>query len=203
MAETLKDMVENQIVARGVADERVLNAMLNIDRADFVLEEDKPFAYGDNPLPLMDGQTISQPYIVALMTEALSLKGDETVLEIGTGSGYQTAILAYLAGKVVSVERLKSLHEFAKKNLQKYNFGNVELILGDGKEVDLKKKFDRIIVTAAAKNLPQNLFHQLKESGIMVIPIEQGFYQVLYKIKKSKGKPEFRQLCPVRFVPLV
>ncbi len=196
-------MVEQQIVARGIADKRVLDAMLKIDRADFVLEEDKIFAYGDNPLPLMDGQTISQPYIVALMTEALSLQGDETVLEIGTGSGYQTAILAYLAEKVVSVERLKSLHEFAKKNLEKYGFDNLELILGDGKEIDFGEKFDRIIVTAAAENLPENLFNMLKESGIMVIPIEQGFYQVLYKIVKNKGEPQFRQLCPVRFVPLV
>ncbi len=203
MAYSLKEMVENQIVKRGVKSPKVIEAMLEIDRADFVMPEDKNFAYQDSPLPLIDGQTISQPYIVALMTEALEIDKDCRVLEIGTGSGYQTAILGYLAKEVVSIERLEPLHNLAKKNLAKYTFDNVKLLQGDGKSVEFDKKFDRIIVTAAAINFPEKLFNNLKEEGIMVIPIEQGFYQVLYKIRKQKGRPEFKQLCHVRFVPLV
>ncbi len=200
---SLKEMVENQIVKRGVKDPKVIRAMLEIDRADFVMPEDINFAYQDSPLPLLDGQTISQPYIVALMTEALEVKKDCRVLEIGTGSGYQTAILGYLAKEVVSIERLESLYNLAKKNLEKYSFNNIKLIHGDGKNIEFEDKFDRIMVTAAAMSFPEKLFDNLKEEGIMVIPIEQGFYQVLYKIKKKEGKPEFRQLCHVRFVPLV
>ena len=203
MAYSLKEMVENQIVKRGVKSPKVIEAMLKIDRADFVMPEDKNFAYQDSPLPLIDGQTISQPYIVALMTEALEVDKDCRVLEIGTGSGYQTAILGYLAKEVVSIERLEPLHNLAKKNLAKYIFDNVKLLQGDGKSVEFDKKFDRIMVTAAAMNFPEKLFNNLKEEGIMVIPIEQGFYQVLYKIRKQKGRPEFKQLCHVRFVPLV
>lgn len=200
---SLKEMVESQIVKRGVKDPKVIKAMLEIDRADFVMPEDINFAYQDSPLPLLDGQTISQPYIVALMTEALEVNKDCRVLEIGTGSGYQTAILGYLAKEVVSMERLESLYNLAKKNLEKYSFNNVNLIHGDGKNIEFEDKFDRIMVTAAAMSFPEKLFNNLKEKGIMVIPIEQGFYQVLYKIKKKEGKPEFRQLCHVRFVPLV
>ncbi len=200
---SLKEMVENQIVKRGVKDPNVIKAMLEIDRGDFVMPEDINFAYQDSPLPLLDGQTISQPYIVALMTEALEVNKDCRVLEIGTGSGYQTAILGYLAKEVVSIERLESLYNLAKKNLEKYSFNNVKLIHGDGKNIEFEDKFDRIMVTAAAMSFPEKLFNNLKEEGIMVIPIEQGFYQVLYKIKKKEGKPGFRQLCHVRFVPLV
>ncbi len=200
---SLKEMVENQIVKRGVKDPNVIKAMLEIDRGDFVMPEDINFAYQDSPLPLLDGQTISQPYIVALMTEALEVNKDCRVLEIGTGSGYQTAILGYLAKEVVSIERLESLYNLAKKNLEKYSFNNVKLIHGDGKNIEFEDKFDRIMVTAAAMSFPEKLFNNLKEEGIMVIPIEQGFYQVLYKIKKKEGKPDFRQLCHVRFVPLV
>ncbi len=200
---SLKEMVENQIVKRGVKDPNVIKAMLEIDRGDFVMPEDVNFAYQDSPLPLLDGQTISQPYIVALMTEALKVNKDCRVLEIGTGSGYQTAILAYLAKEVVSIERLESLYNLAKKNLDKYSFDNIKLLIGDGKNVKFEEKFDRIMVTAAAMSFPEKLFDNLKEEGIMVIPIEQGFYQVLYKIKKKEGKPEFRQLCHVRFVPLL
>ncbi len=203
MATSLNEMVETQIKARGIKNQKILNAMLKIDRADFVMPDDVNFAYHDTPLSLIDGQTISQPYIVALMTDALELKRDCSVLEIGTGSGYQTAILAILAENVVSVERLESLHNLAKRNLSKYSFKNVKLILGDGKNINFENKFDRIIVTAAADNFPDKLFGNLKEKGIMVIPIEQGFYQILYKIRKIKGKPEFNKICHVRFVPLV
>ncbi len=203
MAKSLKEMIESQIIARGVKAPAVLNAMLKIDRADFVPESEKKYAYSDSPLPIGENQTISQPYIVALMTESLGLDGNCKVLEIGTGSGYQTAILAAIAKEVVSVERVKSLLEKALKNLEKYNFNNVKLILGDGKEIVFPEKFDRIIITAAASEFPQKIFDNLKEGGIMVAPIEQGFYQVLYQIKKEEGKPVFRELCPVRFVPLI
>lgn len=200
---SLKNMIDSQIIKRGIRDKRVVEAMLKIDRADFVLPEDRDFAYSDSPLSLMDGQTISQPYIVALMTEALELNPEDRVLEIGTGSGYQTAILAYLSKSVVSIERIYSLHLFAQENLKKYKLNNIELIYGDGKEIVFKEKFDKIMITAAAKTFPEKIFENLKEGGIMVAPIEQGFYQVLYKITKREGKPEFRQLCHVRFVPLV
>ncbi len=203
MAYSLKEMVENQIIARGVNNPDVVEAMLKIDRVDFVMPEDINFAYHDTPLSLIDGQTISQPYIVALMTDALNVDKECSVLEIGTGSGYQTAILAYLAKNVVSVERLESLFNLANKNLEKYSFENIKLIRGDGKNMEFKEKFDRIEVTAAAETFPEKLFENLKEGGTMVVPVEQGFYQVLYKIRKIKGKPEFRQLCHVRFVPLV
>ncbi len=200
---SLKNMIDSQIIKRGIRDKRVVEAMLKIDRADFVLPEDRDFAYSDSPLSLMDGQTISQPYIVALMTEALELNPEDRVLEIGTGSGYQTAILAYLSKSVVSIERIYSLHLFAQENLKKYKLNNIELIYGDGKEIVFKEKFDKIMITAAAKTFPEKIFENLKEGGIMVAPIEQGFYQVLYKVIKREGKPEFRQLCHVRFVPLV
>ena len=200
---SLKNMIDSQIIKRGIRDKRVIEAMLKIDRADFVLPEDRDFAYSDSPLPLMEGQTISQPYIVALMTESLELNPEDNVLEIGTGSGYQTAILAYLSKSVVSIERIYSLHLFAQENLKKYNLNNIEIIHGDGKELIFEQKFDKIIITAAAKTFPEKIFENLKEGGIMVAPIEQGFYQVLYKVIKREGKPDFRQLCHVRFVPLV
>ena len=203
MAYSLREMVENQIIARGVKEHKVIEAMLKIDRADFVMPEDVQFAYQDNPLPLLDGQTISQPYIVALMTEALDIDKECNVLEIGTGSGYQTAVLACLAKEVVSIERLESLHNLAKRNLEKYRFKNISLVLGDGKNYKLGRKFDRIMVTAAAETFPEELFESLEDGATMVVPVEQGFYQVLYRIKKIKGQPEFKQLCYVRFVPLV
>ncbi len=203
MAHSLEEMIKTQIVSRGIKDKKVLKAMLQIDRADFVLEEDIPFAYSDTPLPLLKGQTISQPYIVALMTESLDLDSRSVVLEIGTGSGYQTAIIASIARRVYSIERLSPILDLACKNLSKHNFKNVNLILADGKNPPLNLKVDRIMVTAAAKNFPEGLFEKLKEGGKMVIPIEKGFIQVLYKIIKKGGKPEFYELCPVRFVPLV
>ncbi|NOY24215.1 MAG: protein-L-isoaspartate(D-aspartate) O-methyltransferase, partial [Acidobacteria bacterium] len=160
--------------------------------------------YEDQPLPLKLGQTISQPYIVALMTEQLNLKPGHSVLEIGTGSGYQTAILALLSLSVVSIECISALHETAKRSLAQYNFTNLTLIHGDGKMGwETLAPYDRIIVTAAPSNLPLPLFNQLVEGGILVVPIGEAGYQTLLKITKTNGSPVKKPICGVRFVPLV
>jgi len=197
-------MVETQIKARGIKDERVLKAMLKVPRHLFVDEALRDQAYGDFPLPIGEGQTISQPYIVALMTEALELKGNERVLEIGTGSGYQTAILAELALWVYTIERFPTLLERAKKVLKELGYKNISFKLDDGtlgwKEV---APFDAIIVTAASPDIPSPLVEQLAEGGKMVIPIGDEFSQTLIKGVKKGGKLHTKALEPVRFVKLV
>jgi protein-L-isoaspartate(D-aspartate) O-methyltransferase len=197
-------MVETQIKARGIKDERVLKAMLKVPRHLFVDEALRDQAYGDFPLPIGEGQTISQPYIVALMTEALELKGIERVLEIGTGSGYQTAILAELALWVYTIERFPTLLERAKKVLKELGYKNISFKLDDGtlgwKEA---APFDAIIVTAASPDIPPPLVEQLAEGGRMVIPIGDEFSQTLIKGVKKGGKLHTKALEPVRFVKLV
>jgi protein-L-isoaspartate(D-aspartate) O-methyltransferase len=197
-------MVETQIKARGLKDERVLKAMLKVPRHLFVDEALRDQAYGDFPLPIGEGQTISQPYIVALMTEALELKGIERVLEIGTGSGYQTAILAELALWVYTIERFPTLLERAKKVLKELGYKNISFKLDDGtlgwKEA---ATFDAIIVTAASPDIPPPLVEQLAEGGRMVIPIGDEFSQTLIKGVKKGGKLHTKALEPVRFVKLV
>jgi protein-L-isoaspartate(D-aspartate) O-methyltransferase len=197
-------MVETQIKARGIKDERVLKAMLKVPRHLFVDEALRDQAYGDFPLPIGEGQTISQPYIVALMTEALELKGIERVLEIGTGSGYQTAILAELALWVYTIERFSTLLERAKKVLKELGYKNISFKLDDGtlgwKEA---APFDAIIVTAASPDIPPPLVEQLAEGGRMVIPIGDEFSQTLIKGVKKGGKLHTKALEPVRFVKLV
>lgn len=197
-------MVETQIKARGIKDERVLKAMLKVPRHLFVDEALRDQAYGDFPLPIGEGQTISQPYIVALMTEALELKGNERVLEIGTGSGYQTAILAELALWVYTIERFQALLERAKKVLKELGYKNISFKLDDGtlgwKEA---APFDAIIVTAASPDIPPPLVEQLAEGGRMVIPIGDEFSQTLIKGVKKGGKLHTKALEPVRFVKLV
>jgi len=197
-------MVETQIKARGIKDERVLKAMLKVPRHLFVDEALRDQAYGDFPLPIGEGQTISQPYIVALMTEALELKGNERVLEIGTGSGYQTAILAELALWVYTIERFPTLLERAKKVLNELGYKNISFKLDDGtlgwKEA---APFDAIIVTAASPDIPPPLVEQLAEGGRMVIPIGDEFSQTLIKGGKKGGKLHTKALEPVRFVKLV
>ena len=197
-------MVETQIKARGIKDERVLKAMLKVPRHLFVDEALRDQAYGDFPLPIGEGQTISQPYIVALMTEALELKGNERVLEIGTGSGYQTAILAELALWVYTIERFQALLERAKKVLKELGYKNISFKLDDGtlgwKEA---APFDAIIVTAASPDIPLPLVEQLAEGGRMVIPIGDEFSQTLIKGVKKGGKLHTKALEPVRFVKLV
>jgi len=197
-------MVETQIKARGLKDERVIKAMLKVPRHLFVDEALRDQAYGDFPLPIGEGQTISQPYIVALMTEALELKGNERVLEIGTGSGYQTAILAELALWVYTIERFPTLLERAKKVLNELGYKNISFKLDDGtlgwKEAS---PFDAIIVTAASPDIPPPLVEQLAEGGRMVIPVGDEFSQTLIKGVKRRGKLHTKALEPVRFVKLV
>ncbi|MCD6213751.1 MAG: protein-L-isoaspartate(D-aspartate) O-methyltransferase [Candidatus Desulfofervidus sp.] len=198
-------MVRDQIEARGIKDKRLLNVMRKIPRHLFVEEALREQAYNDYPLPIGEGQTISQPYIVALMTEALELKGQEKVLEIGTGCGYQTAILAELAQSVFTIERLPTLMQRAKAILDSLGYFNVAYKTGNGTlgwpEV---APFQGIIVTAAAPEIPQPYVEQLEPGGKMVIPLGDKFSQVLYKIiKLPDGRIKKQYLCGCRFVPLV
>jgi protein-L-isoaspartate(D-aspartate) O-methyltransferase len=197
-----ENMVETQIKARGVKDQRVLSAMLKVERHLFVPKEYQTSAYSDQPLPIGEGQTISQPYIVALMTELLELKGGEKVLEIGTGSGYQAGVLAELVSEVYSIEIIETLANSAKNLLLNLGYKNINVKAGDGylgwPEV---APFDAIIVTAAPDHIPKPLLEQLKEGGRMVIPV--GTYsQELKKIIKRAGKIETTGVIPVIFVPM-
>jgi len=195
-------MVETQIKARGVRDPRVLSALLKVERHRFVPEEFQSSAYSDQPLPIGEGQTISQPYMVALMTELLELKGNERVLEIGTGSGYQAAILAELAKEVYSIEIVESLANSAKKLLFDLGYKNIQVKVGDGYlGWPEASPFDAIIVTCAPDHIPKPLVDQLKEGGRMVIPV--GTYsQEIKKIVKRSGKIETTDVLPVIFVPM-
>ena len=200
---TLRErMVQTQIKARGVKDPRVLSAMAKVERHVFVPKELQSSAYADYPLPIGEGQTISQPYIVAFMTELLDLKGTEKVLEIGTGSGYQAAILAELAQEVYTIEIIESLGVSAQKLLQALGYRNIRVKVGDGyagwPEV---APFDAIIVTCAPDHIPQPLVEQLREGGRMVVPVG-GYSQALRKIVKKTGKVESTDVLPVIFVPM-
>lgn len=197
-----KLMVETQIKSKGIKDNKVLAAMLKVPRHEFIPGQLHDQAYADYPLPIGHEQTISQPYIVALMTELLELKGNEKVLEIGTGSGYQAAILAEIAKKVISMERIDALTENCKKILSKYK--NIKLVVGDGtKGYPKEAPYDAIIVTAAAERIPEALIDQLNENGILVIPVGDFLYQKLLQIKKTKDKLTEKHICDVRFVPLI
>lgn len=200
-----KRMVEEQIKARGIKDERVLEAMMKVPRHLFVDESLRARAYVDSPLPIKEEQTISQPYIVALMTEALELKGNEKVLEIGTGSGYQLAILAELAKEVYSIERIATLANEAEKRLLSMGYKNIFIRVGDG-TLGWKEKapFDAIIVTAAAPDVPEPLVEQLAVGGRLVIPVGGEYTQDLLKITKiSPTKTRTQSLGGVRFVKLI
>ena len=198
-------MVERQLAARGIKDERVLAAMGKVPRHEFVPKSHRAQAYDDHALPIGQGQTISQPYIVAFMTEAIGPRRGQRVLEVGTGSGYQAAILAELVGEVYTVELLPELAESAKKRLERLGYRNVHVKAGDGYlGWPDKGPFDAVVVTCGAREVPRPLFEQLKEGGKMVIPVgEAGRMQTLRIITKgSDGKREVRDLLPVRFVPL-
>lgn len=189
---------------KGIRDPRVLSAMEKVPRHLFVLPEYLPWAYDDRPLPIGLGQTISQPYIVALSTEALELSGEEKVLEIGTGSGYQTAILAELAKEVFTVERLPELSWEARERLRKLGYRNVHFRIGDGtRGWPEEAPFSAILVTAAAPKVPQSLLAQLSEGGRLVIPVGGRFHQDLWLVRKEGGRPVYEHLCPVSFVPLI
>ncbi|MEK6646737.1 MAG: protein-L-isoaspartate(D-aspartate) O-methyltransferase [Candidatus Firestonebacteria bacterium] len=197
-------MVKEQIENRGNCNPRVLSAMRKVPRHLFVEDKFVQSAYDDNPLPIGENQTISQPYIVALMTDKLELTEKETVLEIGTGSGYQTAILAELSEHVYSIERFEKLHKKAKHILELLNYNNIILNTGDGTEgLQEFAPFDRIIVTAFAPEIPQTLIDQLKDNGKMVIPVGESFSQTLMLIIKNNGKIEQQSICGCVFVPLV
>jgi protein-L-isoaspartate(D-aspartate) O-methyltransferase len=197
-------MVQRQLVARGITDERVLEAMSRVPREFFVPAMEKYAAYSDRALPIECGQTISQPYMVALMTELLELKGTEHVLEIGTGSGYQTAILAELAHDVVSVERHAELSQSAADTLTSLGYSNVRLVVGDGTEgFAPAAPYDAIVVTAAAAECPPALLQQLSEDGVLVIPIGPAMHQDLQRIRKRDLGIAVETYVPCRFVPLI
>jgi len=198
-----KKMVEEQIMRRGISDKGVLEAMGTVERHRFVARQQEKFAYEDYPLPIGHGQTISQPYIVAYMTEAAQLKGDDKVLEIGTGSGYQAAMLCEIAKEVYSIEIVKPLADSANELLKKLGYDNIYVKHGDGYAGwPQHAPFDVIIVTAAPPEIPQKLVEQLKVGGRMVIPVG-SFFQELYLVTKTKSGVEKKQLLPVRFVPMV
>lgn len=199
-----REMVESQLAARGIGSQKVLAAMGRIPREHFVPTSLQDRAYEDCALPIDCDQTISQPYIVALMTDALELTGSEKVLEIGTGSGYQAAVLAELVTDVVTLERHSDLTIDAVQRLSSLGYKNIEFAVNDGTAGWPKRApYDRIIVTAAADEVPPKLFAQLREGGLMVIPLKQGATQVLTQIRKVEGRPQAKALCQCAFVPLV
>jgi protein-L-isoaspartate(D-aspartate) O-methyltransferase len=198
----LADFLERE----GIRDRRVLEAIARLDRADFVPELSRSAASQDRPLPIGHGQTISQPYVVALMSQALALQGNERVLEVGTGSGYQTAVLALLCGEVYSVEIVPSLAESASRLLGRLGFENVHLRQGDGSlGWPEEAPFDAIIGTAAPESVPPKLLGQLKPGGRMVMPVgpQEGAQELLRITRGREGElPRVEHLLPVRFVPM-
>lgn len=196
--------MENQIKTRGVTDERVLEALRKVPRHEFIQENHQSEAYADHPLPIGSGQTISQPYIVALMTEQLELKDDEKVLEIGTGSGYQAAILAELVREVHSVERVSELAEKARENLRRLGIKNVSVHIGDGTLGWLEEApYDAIIITAGTPVMPEGLADQLSDGGRLVAPVGSRWRQMLELWIKREGEIEKIEVLPVVFVPLI
>jgi len=196
-------MVQQQLKAHGIKDERVLAAMAKVPREEFVPPESRGASYADGPLPIGYGQTISQPYIVAFMTEQLRLKPSDRVLEIGTGSGYQTAILAELVPEVYTIEIVEPLAKNAEATLQRRGYKNVHAKAGDGyKGWPEGAPFDAIIVTCAPDRVPQPLTDQLKDGGRMIIPVGERFAQELYLLEKKNGHLKESAVLPVRFVPM-
>jgi len=203
-AEERLAMVRAQLIPRGIADERVLDAMKRVPRHEFIPRDMADQAHDDCPLPIGNAQTISQPYIVALMTECLKLKGDEKVLEIGTGSGYQLAILAELALDAYSVERIASLAGKAEETLTRLGYKNFHIKVGDGTTGwEEHQPYDGIVVTAGAPVIPRSLARQLKDGGRMVIPVGGGFGQVLTVIKRQGDSFLQEEVCGCSFVPLI
>jgi len=197
-------MVRDQFIARGITDQRVLAAFYKVEREKFVPSEVRNNAYEDFPLSIGEGQTISQPYMVALMTQSLELKGDEKILEIGTGSGYQTAILAELAREVYSIERIRVLAERARKLLEKLGYSNIKILLSDGTlGWEESSPYDRILVTAGAREIPQPLTDQLEEEGVMVIPVGNSYSQDLKVVRKRKNRIKTATVEKCVFVPLI
>jgi protein-L-isoaspartate(D-aspartate) O-methyltransferase len=197
-------MLDEQLRRRGIRSRRVLDAMGRVPRERFMIEELKDLAYADQAAAIECGQTISQPYIVALMTEALQLSGYERVLEIGTGSGYQTAILAELAGSIVTIERHAELSQRAAAVLAELGYKNVKYLVGDGSQGAPEfAPYDRILVTAAASKIPDPLVEQLAEEGLIVIPVGGHESQTLQAVRKIGGRLHVEELGACRFVPFV
>lgn len=199
-------MIENQIIDRGVSDERVIKAMNDVPRHLFVKESLRDLAYADGPLPIGHNQTISQPYIVAYMTEILQPDTHHIVLEVGTGSGYQAAILSKLVNHVYSIEIIPELGKEATSRLDKLGYDNVTVKIGDGYNGwEEHAPFDRIIVTAAPEQIPKKLVDQLKSGGLMVLPVgKTSFGQDMRVVKKDKtGQVTTQETIPVRFVPMI
>jgi protein-L-isoaspartate(D-aspartate) O-methyltransferase len=190
---------------RGISDQAVLRAMDEVPREHFVEPALTESAYADRALPIACGQTISQPYVVAYMTERLGIRPEHRVLEVGTGSGYQAAVLSRLAREVVSIERYRTLADTARSRLATLGYGNVDVRFGDGfAGVPERAPYDRIIVTAAAETMPEALVNQLAEGGIMMLPLgPHGGAQRLVKVTKGEGGPRTEELIGVRFVPLL
>ena len=200
-----ESMVREQLEARDITDTLVLEVMRSVPRHEFVPKEYRPWAYNDRALPIGEGQTISQPYIVAYMTQTLGVQAGERVLEIGTGSGYQAAILSELGGEVYTIEIVETLGEAAKKRLKRLKYRNVNVRIGDGYNGwPEAAPFDAIMVTAGAEELPETLMEQLAEGGRMVIPIgPHGGVRQLTLITRSNGKFKSEKLMAVRFVPFI
>jgi len=199
-------MIENQIIDRGVSDERVIKAMNDVPRHLFVKESLRDLAYADGPLPIGHNQTISQPYIVAYMTEILQPDTHHIVLEVGTGSGYQAAILSKLVNHVYSIEIIPELGKEAANRLDKLGYDNVTVKIGDGYNGwEEHSPFDRIIVTAAPEQIPKKLVDQLKSGGLMILPVgKTSFGQDMRVVKKDKtGQVTIQETIPVRFVPMI
>ncbi len=199
-----QEMVRKQLQSRGIDHSRVLEAFRSVDRSAFVPENLQHRAFEDNPLPIGGGQTISQPYIVALTLQELDPRPGDTVLDVGSGSGYQTALLAYLAGSVHAVERLESLAAEARCRLEQQGIANVEIHVGDGTEgLSGLPPFDRIVCAAAAPEIPPAWVEQLAEGGRIVAPIGGRGVQTLVRVEKRRGQLTRTDLCGVRFVPLI
>ncbi|MFC1594436.1 protein-L-isoaspartate(D-aspartate) O-methyltransferase [Candidatus Omnitrophota bacterium] len=197
-------MVQEQLVRRGISDSRVLDAFRTVERHKFVPGNAQKNAYDDCPLTIGNDQTISQPYMVALMTQCLELRGDEKVLEIGTGSGYQTAILAALCKSVYSVERIKELADRAMNTLQELGYANIHIKIDDGTlGWNQEAPFDAIIVTAGAPDIPETLLGQLGVYGKIAIPVGDRSSQMLRVVIKSKEKCTTKDICGCIFVPLL
>ncbi len=205
MSDRTKTLVENQLRKRGINNTAVLDAMSRVPRHRFVSKIYRSMAYTDNPLPIGHGQTISQPYIVALMTELLRVNKKHKVLEIGTGCGYQTAILSILSKKVITIEVLNGLSKASQKRLLNLGYKNITFHCADGKRGwEKEAPFDRILVSAAPKNVPEFLIEQLAPEGYMVVPVGSLYDQFIHIITKDKNdQVNIKKSTPVRFVPLV
>ena len=198
-------MIEEQLVPRGISDKKVLEVFRKVPRHEFVPKDLVQNSYSDYPLPIGEGQTISQPYMVALMTQSLCLKGDEKILEIGTGSGYQAAILSQLVKEVYTVERFKGLAEKASDIFKRSGYENINIKIGDGTlGWEEHVPYDGIIVTAGAPGIPESLLKQLKDGGRMLIPIGSGgFGQILTLVERIGKNIRTSELCGCMFVPLI